>query len=185
VAKAERLHFALSPVPTPLALPEEDEVEGRVLEVSPAREAFAQELGRRLAEQGGLALIIDYGEDGAPPHDTLQAVRAHKAADPLEAPGEADLTAHVDFAALARAARHGGAVAYGSIPQGLLLRRLGIELRLERLAAGAAADIAADLRAGMRRLIDADAMGELFRALALTAPDAPVPPGFADEESPA
>jgi NADH dehydrogenase [ubiquinone] 1 alpha subcomplex assembly factor 7 len=182
-SEGDRLQFALSPMPAPLALPEEEAREGRVLEVSPAREAFAQELGRRLTEQGGVALIVDYGEDGAPPHDTLQAVRAHRAVDPLEAPGETDLTAHVDFAALARAARYGGAATYGPIAQGLLLRRLGIELRLEQLTAGASADVAASLEAGVRRLIDADAMGELFRALAVTAPGAPIPPGFVTEES--
>jgi NADH dehydrogenase [ubiquinone] 1 alpha subcomplex assembly factor 7 len=175
------LRFVLARTPTPLALPETeaDPPEGAVLEVSPAREALAQELGRRLAAQGGLALVVDYGDAGPWLADTFQAVRGHRSVDPLEAPGEADLTAHVDFAALARAARLGGAAAYGPVPQAVLLRRLGIDLRLERLVRAAADRDRADaLRAGAARLTLPAEMGQLFKALALAPPGAPVPPGF-------
>jgi NADH dehydrogenase [ubiquinone] 1 alpha subcomplex assembly factor 7 len=175
--------FTLAPVPTPLPLPDvEAPPEGAVLEVSPAREALAQELGRRLAEQGGLALILDYGEHHPSLADTLQATRDHAPVDPLAAPGETDLTAHVDFGALAGAARIGGASAWGPLSQGELLERLGIRLRLERLLESATGPQAEELRTGAHRLTAPEAMGELFKALALTHPGAPPPPGFLGTE---
>jgi NADH dehydrogenase [ubiquinone] 1 alpha subcomplex assembly factor 7 len=175
--------FALSPVATPLPLPDIAEPpEGAVLEVSPAREALAQELGRRLAEQGGLALVIDYGERQPSLHDTLQATRDHAPIDPLSAPGETDLTAHVDFGALAGAARLGGAEAWGPLAQGDFLERLGLRLRLERLLQAATSQQAEDLNTGAERLSAPDAMGDLFKVLALTRPGAPPPPGFLETE---
>jgi NADH dehydrogenase [ubiquinone] 1 alpha subcomplex assembly factor 7 len=177
----DALRFTLSPRPAPPgwldgAGPAPD---GAVLEVAPAREALAQELGRRLAAQGGLALLIDYGEAGGDAFaDTFQAVRGHRSADPLASPGEADLTAHVDFAAIARAARLGGAEAYGPVEQGGFLRRLGLDLRLERLLRSASPTQATLLEAGAERLAAPEEMGRLFKVLALTAPGAPVPPGF-------
>jgi NADH dehydrogenase [ubiquinone] 1 alpha subcomplex assembly factor 7 len=175
--------FALSPVATPLPLPDVAEPpEGAVLEVSPAREALAQELGRRLAEQGGLALVIDYGERHPSLADTLQATRDHAPVDPLSAPGETDLTAHVDFGALAGAARLGGADAWGPLPQGEFLERLGIRLRLERLLQAATKEQAEDLNAGAERLTAPDAMGDLFGVLALTRPSTPPPPGFLETD---
>lgn len=173
------LAFALASLPTPLPLAEgEGAPEGAVLEVAPAREALAQEIGRRVAGGGGLALVVDYGEAGGGLADTFQAVRDHRPADPLEAPGEADLTAHVDFAALARAARIGGAAAYGPVEQAAFLARLGLDLRLERLLRSATPDQAAALEAGARRLTAPEEMGRLFKVLAIAAPGAPVPPGF-------
>lgn len=174
--------FALRAQPAPITIPFEA-ADGAVLELAPAREAQAELLALRLAEQGGMALIIDYGERQPAFADTFQAVRGHRSIGPLAAPGETDLTAHVDFGALAGAARKGGASVYGPIPQGLLLRRLGIELRLEQLLARAGPAQAEGLRAGVRRLIAPDAMGELFKALCLTAPGAPVPPGFEPGEA--
>jgi SAM-dependent MidA family methyltransferase len=103
-------------------------------------------------------------------------VRAHAHADPLADPGEADLTAHVDFGALARAAA--GVRAHGPVGQGALLRALGIEARVAALAARATPAQAEQLRSGAARLTDATAMGDLFRALALVAPDWPQPAGF-------
>jgi NADH dehydrogenase [ubiquinone] 1 alpha subcomplex assembly factor 7 len=180
------LRFALSPRPAPPGWldgvgPAPD---GAVIEVAPAREALAQELGRRLAAQGGLALVVDYGEAGGDGSfaDTFQAVRGHRSADPLASPGEADLTAHVDFAALARAARLGGAAAYGPVEQGTLLRRLGLDVRLERLLRSATPAQSALLEAGAERLTAPGEMGRLFKALALTPPGAPVPPGFEPAE---
>ncbi len=177
--EAGGFRFVLAPYPAPLSAPGTGEsAEGAVLELALAREAQAQALGQRLSEQGGMALVIDYGEEKPSFVDTFQAVRGHQSIGPLAAPGESDLTAHVDFGALARAAQRGGAAAYGPVPQALYLRRLGIELRLEQLMSRAGAAQAQVLEASVRRLTAADAMGQLFKVLALTAPGAPVPPGF-------
>src|SRR3546814_16851581 len=85
----------------------------------------------RLARQGGAMLAIDYGYSGPAAGDTLQAVKAHRFADPFADPGEVDLTAHVDFAALANVARGAGVTASPLAAQGDWLRRLGIDARLQ------------------------------------------------------
>ncbi len=82
---------------------------GAVLEVSPAQEAFAAELGARIAGEGGAALLIDYGREAPGAGDTLQALKGHRKVSPLDTPGEADLTVHADFPAVAAAARAAGA----------------------------------------------------------------------------
>ena len=92
--------------------------EGAIFETSPAAQGIAREIGRRIAEEGGVALIVDYGHAASGAGDTFQAVKAHLYADPLAEPGEADLTAHVDFGALASAARDGGARVFGPVTQG-------------------------------------------------------------------
>lgn len=170
----DTLAFGLSP-PAPYAealLPEglRGAGPGAVAEVAPAGLSLAAEIGRRLVEDGGAALIVDYGyaePDGRP---TLQALRRHRREDVLAAPGEADLTAHVDFGALARAAREAGAEAWGPLPQGAFLEALGIASRAERLAAGASPEQAAEIRAALHRLTAAEEMGRLFKALVLAAP---------------
>jgi len=106
-------------------------------------------------------------------------VRGHAACDPLAAPGEADLSAQVDFRAVAEAARDGGAAVYGPVPQGTFLRALGIEARALQLRERAGPEQRRELRAGLFRLTDPAAMGELFKVLALAGPDGPPPPGFA------
>jgi len=171
---AGRLAFALSPaVPAGLAgLPRAAPV-GEVIERRPAAEPVMAAIGTRLAARGGLALIIDYGAwDGR--GDTFQAVSGHAAADPLAAPGEADLTAHVDFAALARSGAP--ARAWPLATQGAFLERLGITARAQALAArpGAGEAIAGQ----HRRLTHPQEMGHLFKVLALTGPAAPPPPGI-------
>jgi NADH dehydrogenase [ubiquinone] 1 alpha subcomplex assembly factor 7 len=93
-------------------------------------------------------------------------------------PGEADLTAHVDFAALARTAREAGAAAHGPLPQGTFLSRLGIEMRAARLLQGATPAQARDIRTALARLLGPGEMGTLFKVLAIAAPSLPVPPGF-------
>lgn len=153
---------------------------GAVVELSPAREAVAAEIGRRLAARGGMALLVDYGSarlDGP----TLQAVRGHATADPLQSPGEADVSAHVDFGPLAETAVARGAAAWGPLAQGELLLRLGAEARIARLAAGQPPERAAALREGAERVIDPAQMGALFQVLALTG-DGMAPPGFTPEE---
>ena len=151
---------------------------GTIVERRPAAEAIVAAIARRIVARGGRALLIDYGHGGGA-GDTLQALRDGRPASPLEAPGEADLTAHVDFAALAVAARESGAEAWGPLPQGRFLRALGIERRAEILAA-ARPDRRATIGAALHRLIGAAEMGTLFKALAITRADAPAPAGFAD-----
>lgn len=175
--------FVLSPRALPvtaLAGPAADGLpEGSLIELGPARAAVTEEIAQRLVAQGGLALLIDYGT-AAPLMlgDTLQAVRGHRKVDPLAAPGDADLSAHVDFAAIAGRARAAGATVHGPVPQGVLLERLGLQLRLEALSRRASPAQAAELAAGAARVSAPEQMGELFQALALTAPAAPPPPGF-------
>lgn len=151
---------------------------GSVFEHSPNREAECAALGHRLAADGIAALIIDYGHVLPGIGETLQAVRRHRPHDVLSDAGEVDLTTHVDFAALANAARGVGARIWGPLPQGAFLTALGAEQRTETLAAVALPDQAAILRTGLKRLIAADGMGTLFKVMALTGADAPPPAGF-------
>src|SRR5207302_1941706 len=126
---------------------------------------------------GGAALIIDYGHEGKGFGETLQAIRRHEPDDVLTAPGEADLSAHVDFSALVHAARKSGARTHGPVTQAAFLRALGIELRGEALGRANPTQ-AKEIETAIARLTGADAMGRLFKVLAITPPDAPVPPGF-------
>jgi SAM-dependent MidA family methyltransferase len=135
-------------------------------------------LAQRIARQGGAALIIDYGHAESAFGDTLQAVRGHTFADPLENPGEADLTAQVDFAAVATWAQRQGAATQGPVAQGAFLRRLGIEQRAARLKANATPQLAADIDAALARLTVPDQMGELFKVLAIAHPKLGPLPGF-------
>jgi SAM-dependent MidA family methyltransferase len=125
-------------------------------------------LASRLAAEGGAALVIDYGYEGPAFGDTLQAVRGHAFADPLAEPGAADLTAHVDFAALTRATAEAGATPRPLITQGDFLQRLGIAARSVRLAAGKDAATRDAIAAAVARLTAPDAMGDLFKVLALS-----------------
>ncbi|NNM73516.1 class I SAM-dependent methyltransferase [Enterovirga sp. DB1703] len=173
------LSFGLAPDPDPrLAAPGQP---GDVLEVGEAGLAIAAEIGARLARGGGAALVIDYGHHRSGPGETLQSVRHHAFADPLAEPGEADLTAHVDFEALARAAARAGASVHGPESQGDFLRALGIEARAERLRRGASAEQAAEIGAALRRLTGPgpDGMGDLFKAVAFAQPGVTQLPGFA------
>jgi SAM-dependent MidA family methyltransferase len=151
-------------------------LDGSIFERAPAREAVAAEVAQRLARAPGAALFVDYGHARSGLGDTFQAVRGHAYADPFADPGEADLTSHVDFEAIASAARHGGAEVHGPIGQGAFLLRLGIAERARRLAAGKDAGTARDIAAALDRLTSAEGMGTLFQALALTAPGLTAPP---------
>jgi SAM-dependent MidA family methyltransferase len=157
--------------PAVLADAPESAPAGAVIERSPAQEAFAAELAGRLVRQGGAALLIDYGRGEPGTGDTLQALKGHTKVCPLAAPGEADLTVHVDFPAVLAAARGAGASA-GLLAQGDFLRRLGIETRaaaLQRAQPEQAELIARQLA----RLIAPDQMGELFKAAAIWSGQAP------------
>jgi SAM-dependent MidA family methyltransferase len=138
------------------------------VEVSPASTALMTELATRIASDGGAVLAIDYGHEGPAFGDTLQAVRGHTYADPLAEPGEADLTAHVDFAALAHAASDAGAKPRPLWTQGEFLARLGIGTRGERLAAGKDAASRERVAGAIRRLVAPEAMGTLFKVLAVS-----------------
>jgi SAM-dependent MidA family methyltransferase len=150
---------------------------GTVLETSPASLALARGVAGCMNMQGGAALIIDYGHDRLCAGETLQAVRRHEYADPWSEPGEADLTAHVDFEALGRAAAETGAKVHGPVAQGDWLRALGIEARAQALARTAPTR-AAEIDAALERLTSPDQMGTLFKALALASPQWPAPEGF-------
>jgi NADH dehydrogenase [ubiquinone] 1 alpha subcomplex assembly factor 7 len=176
-----RLAWALDPRHAPLAalLPRDwaaSAMPGAIAEVSPQVLGVGATIGRHLAAHGGAALLVDYG-DAPPSWPTLQAVRRHRRAEVLETPGEADLTAHVDFAAVARAAREAGADSHGPVTQRALLLALGIEARAARLAA-ARPDGAEGVARDLERLIGPDGMGTLFKALAIVPAGAPVPAGF-------
>ena len=160
-----------------------DAPEGAVQEVSEAAQALAAAIARRLADGGGAALLLDYGPAAGGLGDSLQALRGHDAADPRADPGSVDLTAHVDFAALAAAARTAGAAVHGPLPQGLFLQRLGLVSRAAMLAraaqmAGQGREQVGPILAGAERLVAPERMGRLFKALCLCDPALPPPPGF-------
>ncbi len=149
---------------------------GDVFEQAPARNDYMAEIATRLEAQGGVALIIDYGHTESANGDTLQAVRAHRAQSIFAEPGLADLTSHVDFEALGRAA---AAVSlHGPLRQGEFLRRLGIEARAATLRRSATPEQSDQISSALHRLLDARQMGDLFKALALTRHGAPAPAGF-------
>ena len=151
---------------------------GAVLEVCEPARAVAGHIAGRVARDGGAALFLDYGPAESAPGDSLQALRAGRSADPLAEPGDADLTAHVDFAALARVARDAGAAVHGPTPQGLFLARLGLFQRTGRLAQTQPPRRAAALVQSAQRLVEPDRMGRLFKAMAICHPDLPLPAGF-------
>jgi NADH dehydrogenase [ubiquinone] 1 alpha subcomplex assembly factor 7 len=163
-------------VPSDITLPE-DAPEGAVREVNEAVLGFAAWLGARLARHGGAALLIDYGPAESGFGDSLQAMRTGQPVDPLSAAGEVDITAHVDFAAFAAAARGAGAVAHGPLPQGVFLQRLGFMTRAAMLARLAPGRAQAQLSAA-HRLTAPEAMGRLFKAVALCDSRLPIPAGF-------
>jgi SAM-dependent MidA family methyltransferase len=150
---------------------------GAILETSPPTVAILRALAKRLLEQGGTALIIDYGYEGPAIGDTLQAVRGHEYVNPFDQPGEADLTAHVDFATLKEAAEIEGLVVHGPVTQGAFLKALGIDARADSLSR-AHPDRAPSIALDRERLVDDEQMGELFKVIALTAPGWPAPEGF-------
>ncbi|SHI64907.1 SAM-dependent methyltransferase, MidA family [Shimia gijangensis] len=169
------LHAGLggnAPVPV-LSHRLEDTEDGDVVEICPAAAPIASTIGQRIEQNGGVALIIDYG-DWRSQGDTLQALKAHEHVSPFETPGKADLTAHVDFEALALATPS----AHSKLtPQGVFLERLGITGRAQALATGLIGDRLDSHIAAHRRLTHPREMGNLFKVLALFPTDAPPPPG--------
>lgn len=149
---------------------------GAVVELCPAANAIMADIARQIAANGGCALVFDYGDWGSN-GDSLQALRQHQKVEPLEHPGTSDLTAHVDFQALALAARP-FAQTSAMIPQGPLLELLGITSRAQALAANLRNQALTDHIAAHRRLTHPEEMGKLFKALAITPKGASLPPGF-------
>ena len=152
--------------------------DGEIVESSPPRDQAVTMLAKHLHAHGGAALIIDYGHARTALGDTLQAVRSHQYASVLEAPGEQDLTAHVDFEAVARAAQDAGSVASRLTTQGDWLGALGIGARADALAQSHPKR-AGEIKTALRRLTAADEMGKLFKVVAIHSPAWPRPPGLA------
>jgi SAM-dependent MidA family methyltransferase len=170
-----RLVFGHAPAASGFEPPAEA-APGQVVEVSAAQSAFAAGLAARVAEDGGVALLIDYGRDRPGPGDTLQAVRGHRKVDPLQSPGQADLTVHADFPSVAAAAAKEGAGVTPIRTQAAFLHALGIGPRVSALAR-ARPDRAEALARQVDRLIGPDQMGELFKAMAIHTPGLAIP-GF-------
>jgi SAM-dependent MidA family methyltransferase len=163
------------PGTTPVAAPPPYEAE--IQEASPAALAITTALARRLTAQGGAMLSIDYGHARTAIGETLQAVAAHAYASPWDRPGDHDLTAHVDFAALAAAAQAGGAATHGPVEQGQFLTALGLAQRAAALARATPSQGEA-LATAHRRLSHPDEMGRLFKVLGVTGKGWPAPAGI-------
>ncbi|HEU0095920.1 MAG TPA: SAM-dependent methyltransferase, partial [Rhizomicrobium sp.] len=176
------LNFALAPVPVPLpTIPQDREAapDGGIYENSPAGIALAEQIASIIAAKGGAALMIDYGYDAVTGFaETLQAVGGHRFVDTLDQPGEDDLSAHVDFAALAAAGKRGGATVRGPVTQGMFLATIGLVERAEQLMK-TNPESAQSLIAATERLIGNDQMGRLFKALAFVPPMLTDVAGFA------
>lgn len=176
------LSLALNPDPVPQSdslLPAARGVAkvGAIYEVSPAALALAEEISRAVAKQGGGAVFVDYGYDSPGFGETLQAVADGKFIDVLKEPGDSDLSAHVDFVALAQAAKAGGAAVYGPTTQCNFLADLGIGERGERLIKSNPTD-AREIAIAIDRLVNPAEMGALFKVLAMVPPGAKQPPGY-------
>jgi SAM-dependent MidA family methyltransferase len=176
--KDGELYFgANEPMAVPALSPRLAETKpGDVVELNTAATAIAQEISARISAYGGAALFIDYGEDESL-GDTLQAVKSHQKVSPLSTPGQADLTAHVDFGALRKAAQSQCEVSK-LIPQGVFLERLGITPRAQKLAQSLTGPALTSHVAAHRRLTHPSEMGTLFKVLALTARSQAAPPGI-------
>ncbi len=153
---------------------------GAVFEWRP--DAEIMKIATRVRDQDGAALIIDYGHVRSDAGDTFQAIARHSFTDPLKNPGHADVTAHVDFQALARAAEDVGARVHGPVPQGEFLKRLGIETRAATLMAKASHEVSEDISGALKRLIGGGrgGMGSMFKVLAVSEPHLTSLAGFED-----
>jgi NADH dehydrogenase [ubiquinone] 1 alpha subcomplex assembly factor 7 len=164
----------------------QDAPEGSVLELGVVAAGSLKELALRLKADGGTALFLDYGHIKSGFGDTLQALKHHTFIDPLSTPGEADITAHVDFDALIRVAQSVGLPHYGPLEQATFLRTLGLDVRAESLLGKAKDDLQRDaIASAHKRLTDIapTGMGRLFKAIAFAAPGQPAPPAFTDDNT--
>jgi len=154
---------------------------GAVFEWRP--DAEIMKIASRVRDQDGAALIIDYGHLRSDAGDTFQAIARHSFTDPLRDPGQADVTAHVDFQALGRAAGDLGAGVHGPVPQGDFLMRLGIESRAMSLMAKASHEVSEDIASALKRLVGGGrgGMGQMFKVLGISEPNLATLAGFTDE----
>jgi NADH dehydrogenase [ubiquinone] 1 alpha subcomplex assembly factor 7 len=154
---------------------------GAVFEWRPDSEVM--KIARRVRDQDGAALIVDYGHLRSDAGDTFQAIARHSFTDPLKNPGQADVTAHVDFQALARASEDLGARVHGPVTQGDFLKRLGVEARAASLMAKASPDAAAEVESALKRLTDSGrgGMGSMFKVIGISQPDLISLAGLSDE----
>ncbi len=157
-----------------------DAPDDAILEIRPAVRPLLSSLARRADQSPVAALIIDYGHVESGLGDTLQAVSRHRFADPLARPGDIDLTAHVDFAALKDTALGVGLTVCGPLPQGEFLLKLGLEARRDRLLETAKPEQRDSILSGATRLIDPQQMGLLFKVLVLTSNGLASPPPFGE-----
>ncbi|NIZ61806.1 methyltransferase [Sedimentitalea sp. CY04] len=173
------LTFGLGPLAPQPALDHRlaDTHDGDLVETCEAAAPIVARIAQRIASHGGAALIIDYG-DWRALGDTLQALRGHESTDPLTTPGQADLTAHVDFEALALAAQTAGCAYSRVTPQGVFLERLGITARAQTLAALLSGTTLDSLIAAHQRLTHPQEMGTLFKVLGLFPKQSTPPPGL-------
>jgi NADH dehydrogenase [ubiquinone] 1 alpha subcomplex assembly factor 7 len=155
---------------------------GAVFEWRP--DAEIMKIASRVRDQDGAALIIDYGHVRSDAGDTFQAIARHSFTDPLKNPGQADVTAHVDFQALVRAAEDLGARVHGPVPQGAFLKRLGIETRAVTLMAKTTHEVSEDISGALKRLIGGGrgGMGSMFKVLAISEPSITSLAGLSDEK---
>jgi SAM-dependent MidA family methyltransferase len=154
---------------------------GAVFEWRPDSEIM--KIASRVRDQEGAALIIDYGHLRSDVGETFQAIARHSFADPLKDPGQADVTAHVDFQALMHAAEDLGARVHGPVSQSDFLKRLGIETRALTLMAKAAPEVSEDIAGALRRLVGVDRgeMGQMFKVLGISEPNLTTLAGFTNE----
>jgi NADH dehydrogenase [ubiquinone] 1 alpha subcomplex assembly factor 7 len=177
--------FEVPPHPVLLPSPERgvvsaaspDHEDGDVLETRPATSSIVEAFAARAARAPFAALIVDYGYAQPSDGDTVQAVKQHRFAGVFDSPGETDLTAHVDFPGLVSAAKDRGLRAFGPMPMGEWLLRLGLEARVSQLLKQASEREAIELRSRIARLVDPAQMGVLFKAAALAGGvSGPLPP---------
>jgi NADH dehydrogenase [ubiquinone] 1 alpha subcomplex assembly factor 7 len=186
---AGKLAFSASPEPIPrfeVLLPPLVRAApvGAVFEWRPDSEIM--KIATRVRDQDGAALIIDYGHVRSDAGDTFQAIARHSFTDPLKAPGQADVTAHVDFQALAHAAEDVGALVHGPTTQGEFLTRLGIETRAVALMAKASHEVSEDISSALKRLTGGgrSGMGSMFKVLGVSSQNLTSLPGLSDETEP-
>lgn len=168
-AEGEQLLFTLGAAGLSLAKSGQLIAPGTVMEQCPAARSVMRQIAHHLRDHGGAALVIDYGYLGDAHADTLQAVKNHLFHPILSTPGDADITAHVDFQTLMQIARDAGCAAHGLATQGEFLVRMGAQLRLEMLLRHAQGPQRDQLVSGLQRLVSPQEMGDLFKVMAVTA----------------
>ncbi|MFL2769585.1 MAG: class I SAM-dependent methyltransferase [Rhodospirillaceae bacterium] len=169
--KHKEFSYCLDPNPTNIIDETyNDACLGSIIEYSEAVEDIIKQMAQLCLDDRGVSLMIDYGHIQSGIGETLQALKHHSYHPILKEPGTADITAHVDFALVAQAARSMGVETWGPLEQGLWLRRIGVNIRQTQLCAGKSTEDAKAIRSGVRRLVEPDAMGSLFKVIAFAPP---------------